>query len=71
MIILGSGLKNDALIEIARKAGVSAEATPASNVVKAKVKDDIELNKLVQTAKDLGYAARWSENGQGLVIGGM
>ena len=66
MVVLGVDVTKEELLEIAARAIVEAEDTPASNVIR--IPDNaMQFAGFVQMSNILGYDLHWGQYGQLLV----
>lgn len=65
MVILGVGVDKAQLLEIASKADIKSEDTPASNVIR--VSSPGAPMRLLKTAAEMGCIVEWGQHGQLLV----
>lgn len=62
MVILGVGVDKEKLLEIASKANMKAEDTPASNVIRVSQVPGIPA-RFREAAAEMGYTAEWGVAG--------
>lgn len=62
MVILGIGVDKAQLLEIASKADVKSEDTPASNVIR--VSSPGAPMRLLEAVVEMGYIVEWGQRGQ-------